>query len=73
VGGTFSMRSTALRRPLIQYPRSLPDGQPDPRPVLYRLRKNVASFVEIIAGIEQAIDLHAVARPFLDFVDLAPE
>jgi hypothetical protein len=39
--------------------------------VLNRLGKNVPRFVEIIARIKQAIDLHAVARPFLDFVEVA--
>jgi hypothetical protein len=57
--------------PLVYYSRSLPDGQPDPRPMLYCLCKNVPSFVEIIAGIKQAIDLHAIARPFFDFVEVA--
>ena len=33
------------------------------RPLLNRLGKNVPRFVEIIARIKQAIDLHAVARP----------
>jgi hypothetical protein len=42
---------------LIQYPRSLPDGQSDPRPMLNCLGKNVPRFVEIIAGVKQAIDL----------------
>jgi hypothetical protein len=41
------------------------------RGLLYRLRKNVPRFVEIIACIEQAIDLRVVARPFLDFVEVA--
>jgi hypothetical protein len=30
--------------------------------VLYCLCKNVSRFIEIIAGIKQAIDLHAIAR-----------
>ena len=51
--------------------RSLPDGQPDPWPVLYRLAKNVPRGVEIIAGIQQAIDLRAIFGPLLDLVKIA--
>jgi hypothetical protein len=47
---------------LIRTQCSLADAQPDPWPVLYCLCKNVSRFVEIIAGIKQAIDLHAIAR-----------
>jgi hypothetical protein len=35
------------------------------------LGKNVRRFVEIIAGVKPAIDLRAVTRPFLDFVEVA--
>jgi hypothetical protein len=41
------------------------------RVVLYCFVKNIPRFVEIIAGIKQAIDFHAAARPFLYFVDAA--
>jgi hypothetical protein len=35
------------------------------------LGKNVPRFVEIIAGVKQAIDLRAVTRPFLDHGEVA--
>ena len=41
------------------------------RPLPYRLAKKGLALIEIVAGIKQAIDLHAVARPFLDFVEVA--
>ena len=36
-----------------------------------RLRKDVACLVEIIASVEQAVDFAAIARPFLDLVEVA--
>jgi hypothetical protein len=69
--GALIERVALILRTLIQYPCSLSDGHPDPWPVLYCLCKDVSRFVEIIAGIKQAIDLHAIARPFLDFVEVA--
>jgi hypothetical protein len=50
-----------------QHPR-LPDRQPDPRPVLDGLGEYVPRLVEIVAGIEHAVNLGTVFGPFLDFV-----
>jgi hypothetical protein len=38
---------------------------------MYRLRKNVPRFVEIIPGIQQAIDLRAIFGPLLHLVKIA--
>ena len=46
-------------RPLLQHPHSLPDGEPDPRPMLDRFREQLARLVEIVAGIKQAVDVAA--------------
>jgi hypothetical protein len=51
--------------------RPLADGQPDLRPVFNRRRKYVVRLVEIVAGIQHAIDLRAIACPFLDLVEVA--
>src|SRR5215831_149568 len=59
------------RRPPFEYPRSLPDGQVDPRPVLDPLREDIPCLVEVVAGIEQAIYLRAIPRPFFDLVEVA--
>jgi hypothetical protein len=58
------------RRPPLQYSRSLPDGQVDPRPVLNRLREDIPRLVEAVAGIEQAIDRRSVSRPLLDLIEV---
>jgi hypothetical protein len=55
-------------RPLLQHPHPLPDRQSDPRPVFDRLLEYLSRLVEIIAGIEHAVDLGAVLRPLFDFV-----
>ena len=55
-------------RPLLQHARPLPDGQPNPRPVLDGGGKNGLRFTQIVARIEQIFDLHAVADPLLDLV-----
>jgi hypothetical protein len=52
-------------------PRSLSDGQSDPRPVLDRLLEYLSRFVEIVAGIEHALDMLVVLGPLLDLVVIA--
>ena len=60
-----------LLRPPLQNVRSLPDRYPDPRPVLDGVGKDFLRLAKIIAGIEQAIDFHAVAGPLFDLVEIA--
>ena len=60
----------ALIRPLLKHARPLPDSQPDLRPVLDGLREYVARLVEIVAGVEQAVERRAVLRPLLDLVEI---
>jgi len=43
-----------LRRPLLQRPCPLPDGQPDLRPVLDDRDKDFSRFVEAVASVQQA-------------------
>jgi hypothetical protein len=50
---------------------ALPDRQPDPRPVPHRAPKHIASFGEIVAGVEHAVDLGAILRPLLNLVEVA--
>ena len=69
--GALIERVALILRTLIQYPCSLSDGHPDPWPVLYCLCKNVPRFIEIIAGIQQAIDLRTIFGPLLDLVKIA--
>ena len=64
-------RPLPLRRPLIQHPCPLPEPQSDARPVLDGAFEYRASPAQAVAGIEQAIDLRSVARPLLDFVEVA--
>jgi hypothetical protein len=64
-------RPASFSRPLLQHPRSLPDGQPDPRPMLYGLRKNVPRFSEFVASVEHRFNSLIVFRPPLDLVDVA--
>jgi hypothetical protein len=59
-----------LRRPALQHARPLPDGQPDPGAMYDGLRKYLLRLCQVIACIEQAIDLSAVTRPLLDFVEV---
>jgi hypothetical protein len=56
---------------LLQHARALANGQSDPWAMFDRLGKDVPRLVEIVARIEQAINLRAVARPFLDLVEIA--
>ena len=58
------------RRPLLQHARTLPDSQPYPRPMLNRIGEQLASLFQVVAGVEQAIDLRAVLRPLLDLVEI---
>src|SRR6516165_7172833 len=61
----------SIGRPLLKHACPLPDCQPDSRSVLYRLCKNVPRFVEIIAGIQQPVDLRTVFGPLLQLVKIA--
>jgi hypothetical protein len=60
-----------LLRPLLQHARPLPDRQPDPRPMLDGLSEQLTSLVEIVAGIEQALNLRAVLGPLFELVEIA--
>jgi hypothetical protein len=57
--------------PLLQHARSLPDRQSNPRPELNGACEYLACSIEIIAAVEQAIELRAVLGPLLDFVKVA--
>jgi hypothetical protein len=59
-----------LRRPPLNHAHSLPDRQPNPWPMLDRLLEYPSRFVEIVAGVEHAIDLAAVLGPLLDLVEV---
>ena len=63
--------SPFLLRPPLQNARSLPDRYPDPRPVLDGGGEDFLRLAKIVAGIEQAINFHAVPRPLLDLVEIA--
>jgi hypothetical protein len=56
---------------VLQHSRSLPDREPDTRPVLDGGGEQLARLVEVIAGIEQAIDFRFVLGPFLDLIEVA--
>jgi hypothetical protein len=56
---------------LLYHAGPLPDRQSDSWPVLDRLHKDLARLVEVVAGIEKAIDLRVVSRPLLDLVEVA--
>jgi hypothetical protein len=58
-------------RPLLEHASPLSDRQSDPWPVLDRLRKDLARLIEVIAGIQEAIDLPVVSSPLLDLVEVA--
>jgi hypothetical protein len=60
-----------LLGPSLQNARSQSDRYPDPRPVLDGVGKDFLRLAKIIAGIQQAIDSHAVLRPLLDLVEIA--
>jgi hypothetical protein len=60
-----SQNAAALRRPLPQHQRPLPDGQPDPQPMLDRRGEDLPRLVQAAAGIEHALDLGAILGPLL--------
>ena len=64
-------RPISLFRPLLQHARPLPDREPYPRPVFDCLSEQLASLVEIVAGVQHALDLCAVLRPLFDLVEIA--
>jgi hypothetical protein len=61
---------TLSRPPPIDHPCPLPNGQTDARPVLDRTLKHRVGSAQAVAGVEQAIDLPSVPRPFLDLVEI---
>jgi len=56
--------------PLLEYSPPLPDRKPDPRPMLDRFGEQLASLVEIVAGVKEAIDFRAVLGPLLELVEI---
>jgi hypothetical protein len=66
-----SQNAAALRRPLLQHQRPLPNGQLDPQPMLDRRGEDLPRLVQAAAGIEHALDLGAILGPLLDLVEVA--
>ena len=62
---------TLWQRPLLEHARPLTDCQPNPRPTFYFFSEQLTSLVEIVAGVEQAVDLHAVLGPLFELVEIA--
>ena len=62
---------SCLHRPLLQHLRPLPDGEPDPRPMVYCRGEDLPRLVQAAASIEQVIDFGAVFGPFLDLIEIA--
>jgi hypothetical protein len=62
---------SSLRWPLLQYPRPLPDCQPDARPMLDGRNKNLPRLVEIIASVKQGNNMHTIPTPRFDLVEIA--
>ena len=60
-----------VHRPLPQHPGPLSDGHADPRPVLGPTVKDALGFVEAAAGKQQLSHALTVARPLLDFEEVA--
>ena len=48
--------------PLLQHPRSLPDGQPYPWPMLNRRTEDLPRLVEIVARIEHPVKMNERRR-----------
>jgi hypothetical protein len=63
-------RSFSLGRPLTQHAHTLPNGQPDPRPVPYHGGKNRVRCSQMTAGEQQLNHARPVARPLLDLVQV---
>jgi hypothetical protein len=63
-------RSFSLGRPLTQHAHTLPNGQPDPRPVPYHGGKNRVRCSQMTAGEQQLNHARPVARPLLDLVEV---
>ena len=62
---------SCLHRPLLQHLRPLPDGEPDPRPMVYCRGEDLPRLVQAAASIEQVIDFGAVFGRFLDLIEIA--
>ena len=70
--GPSRPRSVSLRRVVLEHARSLPDGQPDARPMLGHTFEDAAGFVQAAAREHHLGDPLPVARPLLDLVEVAP-
>jgi hypothetical protein len=57
---------------MLQHARPLSDSQLDTRPVLDGRDKDFSRLVEVVAGAQQGIDMHAVSAPRFDLVEVAP-
>jgi hypothetical protein len=64
--GRLSAAPLSFLRLLLQHGRPLPDRQFDPWPMSDRFIEYLARLIEIAAGVQHAIDLGAVLRPFFD-------
>ena len=64
-----ALSSNGSGRPLLKDARALPDGQSYPRAMLDGARKQFLG--QIIAGVQQTVDLHGVLRPLLQFVEVS--
>ena len=57
---------------MMQHPRSLPDGQPDVRPVPDGRDKDLLRLTQVVAGVQQGIDAVAIPAPRFDLVEVTP-
>ena len=57
-------------RPLVQHPRALADRQPNARSAPDGAVEDFARLVEVVAGLEQTIDLRAIPHPLLNLVEV---
>jgi hypothetical protein len=56
---------------MLQDARPLSDSQLDARPVLDGRDKDFSRLVEVVAGVQQGINMHAVPAPRFDLVEVA--
>jgi hypothetical protein len=56
---------------MLQHARPLSDSQLDARPVFDGRHKDFSRLVEVIAGVQQGIDTHAIPAPRFDLVEVA--
>jgi hypothetical protein len=67
----YDLAWRSARRPMLQHPPPLPDGQLDARPMLDGRDKDFSRLVEAVARVQQGIDTHAVPAPRFDLVEVA--